>query len=129
MIEIGAADGREDDASPGSLSSQPIRLAAISPRARPLHAVVGALPLLLLERKDLAALDGCPFVAAHRRGQPTTRRLDAAYYDTPDHALRRADLALRVRRSGKRFVQTLTRAPSDGHPLQRCEWEVGIVWW
>jgi triphosphatase len=82
---------------------------------------------LLLDQKDLAALDGCPFVSAHRRGQPTTRRLDATYYDTPDHALRRADLALRVRRSGKRFVQTLKRAASDGHPLQRGEWEVSVA--
>lgn len=78
---------------------------------------------LLLDQTGGAAFDECPFISAHRRGRSTTRRLDATYYDTADRALRKADLTLRVRRSGRRFMQTLKSASDDGHPLKRREWE------
>lgn len=49
------------------------------------------------------------------------RQMAATYFDTEKGALRRAKLALRVRRTGDKFVQTLKDA-GDG-ALSRGEWE------
>lgn len=73
----------------------------------------------------LEALRGADLIARHARNQGVTRRLDAVYYDTPDRLLDRNGLSLRVRRSGKRHVQTLKRSGS-GDPLSRDEWEVAL---
>ena len=47
---------------------------------------------------------------AHARSPVRTRQLVTTYYDTDDHRLGRRRLALRVRQSGRRFVQTLKSA-------------------
>lgn len=73
----------------------------------------------------LETLRGADLIARHARNQGVIRRLDAVYYDTPDRLLDRNGLALRVRRSGKRHVQTLKRSGS-GDPLARDEWEVAL---
>lgn len=73
----------------------------------------------------LETLRGADLIARHARNQGVTRRLDAVYYDTPDRLLDRNGLALRVRRSGKRHVQTLKRSGSSD-PLARDEWEVAL---
>jgi triphosphatase len=51
-------------------------------------------------------------------------RLVSTYYDTPDHALARRGSSLRVRRQGRKFVQTVksARAPAESG-LSRGEWE------
>ena len=51
-------------------------------------------------------------------------RLVSTYYDTPDHALARRGSSLRVRRHGRKFVQTVKseRAPGESG-LARGEWE------
>lgn len=75
--------------------------------------------------ESLDKLRGADLIARHARNQGVTRRLDAVYYDTPDRLLDRNGLSLRVRRSGKRHVQTLKRSGS-GDPLARDEWEVAL---
>jgi inorganic triphosphatase YgiF len=44
------------------------------------------------------------------RSSPVTRATHSVYYDTPDHALRRGGMALRLRREGRRWLQTLKTA-------------------
>jgi triphosphatase len=51
-------------------------------------------------------------------------RLISTYYDTPDLALKRQGVSLRVREQGGRFIQTVkTGDPSSGDVLTRGEWE------
>lgn len=64
-------------------------------------------------------------VAGHDLGAPRRVRLQAAYFDTADHALATAGLALRVRREGRRWVQTLKGLGDDG--LTRQEHEVPLA--
>ena len=51
-------------------------------------------------------------------------RLITTYYDTPDLALKRQGLSLRVREQSGRFIQTVKTAdPSGADVLKRGEWE------
>lgn len=56
------------------------------------------------------------------RAGAVPQRLQAAYFDTADRALAQAGLALRLRREGRRWVQTLKGAGDGG--LTRLEHEV-----
>lgn len=110
------------DAAPNREAPQPDRAAPPAPRKPPPREIELKLAgspeaLETLRRADL--------IARHARNQGVTRRLDAVYYDTPDRLLDRNGLSLRVRRSGKRHVQTLKRSGS-GDPLARDEWEVAL---
>src|SRR5262245_4029348 len=81
---------------------------------------------LLAPAGALELLQTAPVIARHARNGGITRRLEAVYYDTPDRSLFSHGLTLRVRRSGKRHLQTLKRGPIAGQPFVRGEWEAGI---
>ncbi len=76
----------------------------------------------------LAKLSRDPRLKALVSGGGVRKHLRTTYFDTPDRHLLAAELALRVRRDGRRRIQTLKTA---GHPqlgpLARGEWEREIV--
>jgi triphosphatase len=59
-----------------------------------------------LDAKDLVRLALAHFVGLEAR-QQKTRRLSTIYYDTPEFGFANAGLALRVRKSGRNYVQTV----------------------
>jgi triphosphatase len=54
------------------------------------------------------------------------RNLVSTYFDTPDCALHKAGVYLRVREDGGRFLQTIKTAKSKTEVLERYEWERDI---
>jgi triphosphatase len=68
-------------------------------------------------------LRAAPALAAAARSEQS----ESVYFDTPDQALRRAGVSLRVRRSGGRIVQTVKRKTGDAAGLfVREEWEAEL---
>jgi inorganic triphosphatase YgiF len=66
--------------------------------------------------------DAAAAIAVLSNAEP--RELVSIYYDTPKGALRRAGMALRVRRSGDEFTQTLKDGGDGG--FSRGEWETRL---
>ncbi|MFO1312665.1 MAG: CHAD domain-containing protein [Burkholderiales bacterium] len=60
-----------------------------------------------------AALVRHPAVKAVKRGNARTSHLASTYFDTPDSALASAGVALRLRRDGRRWIQTV-KGPAGG---------------
>lgn len=77
---------------------------------------------LKLDPAELPALRAHPLLL---QGRACGRRtLLNTYYDSPDLALARARVALRLRRQGERIIQTLkTQGQSHQGLHQRSEWE------
>ncbi len=67
-----------------------------------------------------------PVIVQHARNRGAFRRLETVYYDTPERLLFQHGMSLRVRRSGKRFIQTLRLLSSIGEPLARRQWEAPV---
>ncbi len=63
--------------------------------------------------------------AAMREGKATRQRLQARYFDTDEGTLAKHGLVVRVRKEGRRWVQT-AKGPSDGL-LERLEHNVEIA--
>ena len=60
-------------------------------------------------------------------GEPAIVRQRAVYFDTPDHGLARAGLALRIRHAGGRRVQTVKAGSGASAGLfARAEWERAV---
>ncbi|MBI3527731.1 MAG: CHAD domain-containing protein [Betaproteobacteria bacterium] len=55
----------------------------------------------------------------HPHRKPASRRLFSAYYDTPDRRLQSGGVALRLRREGKRWIQTVKSAGIAAGGLHR----------
>ena len=67
---------------------------------------------LRLPRSAVAAVLRHPAVAAVRRGRTRVATLRSTYFDTDDIRLARAGIGLRLRREGRRWLQTI-KGPQD----------------
>ena len=79
-----------------------------------------------IELKFLIPPEAAALALAQLHGEGAVRQLDATYFDTPDHALRRAGYGLRVRDGEGGRKQTLKSA-SAGGVFSRGEWETTIA--
>lgn len=84
---------------------------------------------LTADPADLDAIASCEAVAACARNRGITRHLRAVYYDTAEHALRKAGFVLRVRKVGARFVMTAKSDMAQGELIARGEWETPVTGW
>jgi inorganic triphosphatase YgiF len=84
---------------------------------------------LAVPAEKLARLSRAPKMLALVGSAPGSRkRYVTTYFDTPDRRLAEAELALRVRRDGRRRIQTVkTAAQPMTAGLARGEWEREIV--
>lgn len=79
-----------------------------------------------IELKFLIPPEAAETILAALDGEGAVRQLEATYYDTADHALRRAGFGLRVRDGEGDRKQTLKSA-SAGGVFSRGEWEETIA--
>ncbi|MEK9283445.1 MULTISPECIES: CYTH and CHAD domain-containing protein [unclassified Bradyrhizobium] len=125
LAEPGAAPTLIEDVA---LHEAPSRSETATPE-RPLPngaAHAGEIELKLLVDADrMAHFNAAPIIAANARNRGARKHLKSVYYDTPERALRRGGLSLRVRQSGARFVQTVKTEAADD-PLRRGEWEASV---
>jgi len=83
---------------------------------------------LLIDPADIPELRRHPLLKMLCPGGPTTRRLLSTYFDTDDFALRNNGVALRVRRDGRKWIQTVKGGGSVQAGLhQRDEWEAPVT--
>ncbi|WP_407118676.1 CHAD domain-containing protein [Bradyrhizobium sp. LMG 9283] len=116
-------EGAVSDRTPSQEMTADLKPTEPSAIARP----AGEIELKLLVDADrMADFSAAPVIAANARNNGTRKRLKSVYYDTPERALRRAGLSLRVRQSGTRFVQTVKTDAADD-PLRRGEWEASVA--
>jgi triphosphatase len=74
---------------------------------------------------SLRALKKIPRLRA-QNGAPRRGTEVSVYFDTDDHKLRKNGLMLRVRRVGRRYIQTI-KANGHSAPIERDEWEAEIA--
>jgi len=76
------------------------------------------LKLLLPPAKADRLLRSAQVRALSHGAHPSTAKLTTQYFDTPDHALKARDIALRVREDGARHIQTVKLPGKGGNGLQ-----------
>ncbi len=82
---------------------------------------------LRIAPEQLARLKRHALLKTHQVARPVTHRLHNIYYDTPKLDLHRKGMALRLRRAGGKWLQTLKGGGSVKAGLhQRNEWEVPV---
>src|SRR5215469_9244428 len=77
-----------------------------------------------IDPQDLPAVRRA--VAAMAQGRSGRSTLVSTYFDTPDRALNKGRMALRVRKQGRRFVQTVKADDDGGDITARGQWEDAI---
>jgi inorganic triphosphatase YgiF len=82
---------------------------------------------LHISPEHLQQLKRHPFIRSLSGGHARTQKLYSIYYDTPDLELRQHMMALRLRRVGKQWIQTLKGGGQANAGLhQRNEWETPV---
>ena len=82
---------------------------------------------LRIATEQLARLKRHPLLSKHQTTRPVTCRLHNIYYDTPKLELHKSAIALRLRRTGRQWLQTLKGGGSVKAGLhQRNEWEIPV---
>jgi len=82
---------------------------------------------LALDVADMPALLRHSALRPFRRGRTRTAHVFSTYFDSPDYRLQRDGVALRVRRVGRRWIQTLKGPPQSAagaglHARAEYEW-------
>ncbi len=82
---------------------------------------------LRIAPSQLARLKRHALLNEHQLDRPVTRRLYNIYFDTPKLELHKSEMALRLRRVGRQWLQTLKGGGSIKAGMhQRNEWEVPV---
>lgn len=81
---------------------------------------------LLIDPVSLSKLTRHPLIETLKDGPERSEMLVSTYFDTPDGHLMNNHAALRVRRIGGRFVQTIKTAPAPDDSWTRGEWEAEV---
>jgi triphosphatase len=82
---------------------------------------------LAVDLADLASLRRHPLLRQKAIEGPLRRKVFSLYFDTPGLALRKHHMALRMRKTGGEWLQTLkTTGSSTGGLHQRGEWEFAL---
>ena len=74
---------------------------------------------------EIPAASVASVVASMRKGKTMRQRLQAKYFDTAEGLLARHGIVVRVRKEGRRWVQT-AKGPTSG-PLERLEHNVALA--
>lgn len=83
---------------------------------------------LRLPADYVARLQRNPLLKSSSISRPVTQKLCSVYYDTPAFDLKRHGVVLRLRRSGRSWVQTIKGGGSVAAGLhQRDEWEAPVL--
>lgn len=78
---------------------------------------------LELDPADAPRIKSNRLLAAESLGQAAEEHLVSTYFDTPDHALSKAGVFLRVREKDGRYLQTVKAMQSKADLIDRLEWE------
>ncbi len=117
------------EGTPGSRSSARRKYHAMTTATQPATPIDpdAEIELKLSGRPEaLESIFASPTLDERSTGRGVTKRLENVYYDTHDQRLRARGLAFRVRRHGRRYVQTLKSNDTEGLVSYRGEWETPL---